>query len=179
MERIIGGETPVGPLVVCYALGLALALVVASALVAVAVPLSGGRSPVIVAPLVAAVVEPVGSKLLPALALATWGKRRGWSPVGRPLRAGVLGGLVVGGGEVAVKLLTTAGLYGGVTAVTGGVLLPLVLHATTGGLIGNAALRPPAERRRRWQHPSAATATAVLLHLAWNGLIVADMLSRV
>lgn len=168
---------------VLYALGLAVALVTAEALTVVAVSLSGGRSPVILAPLAAAIVEPIASKLLPALALAAWFARR--RPERRrvlaryPLRLGAFGGLVVGTCEVAVKLATTAGLYGAITAVTGGVLLPIALHAAAGGLIGNAVLRFPADRHRRWHDPAVATAAAVLGHLAWNGVLVAGMVARV
>lgn len=142
----------------------ALVLAVPSASLAVTVACDIGR--------VAAVQEPVTSKLLPAVGVLLWADSEGRLPALRDgrLRYAALGGLTVGLTEAVLKnvsLLFPLASAGPETRLLS--LLPVALHAFTGTVVGLAVYsaidRTVGAAALR---VVPALAVAVAAHFLWN-----------
>jgi RsiW-degrading membrane proteinase PrsW (M82 family) len=121
---------------------------------------------------VAAVQEPVTSKLLPAVGVWLWADSEGRLPVLRDgrLRYAVLGGLTVGLTEAVLKnvspLFPLASAGPETRLLT---LLPVALHVLTGTVVG-LAVYGAVDRGVRAAAPRVLVALAVAVgaHFLWN-----------
>ena len=121
---------------------------------------------------VAAVQEPLTSKLLPAVGVVLWADNEGRLDRlrARRLRYALLGGVTVGLAEAVLKnvsvLFPLAGAGPGARLAT---LYPVALHAFTGGVVGLAVYSAVGRSRGSAAvRVVPAVAAAVAAHYLWN-----------
>lgn len=116
-------------------------------------------------PILAAVQEPVTSKLLPAVFIVWLARREGWTEnvVARRYHYGLVGGLTVGVVEWGSKLIDSLSL-----SLTG--FPPILMHTVNGLLIGIAVFRVARKEKQPKDYAILllAVVLAMLIHLFWN-----------
>lgn len=146
------------------------------------VGIEGGTNLYIVSsPLLAAVLEPILSKLAPAILIVYWMSKRREELLqptqAHPFLIGAYGGACVGIVEAFGKLVTQSGMYAGVSTISTGIILAAIGHVLYGGIIGNAVYRR--QKTRWWHNTATATLLTILLHFSWNGYRVIELLNSV
>lgn len=124
---------------------------------------------VCVHPIVAAIQEPITSKLLPAVFITLLAIRRGWiaDVRDRALKLGILGGLTVGLVEAGSKMLDKM-------ALNIETLPPVLMHTITGGVLATVVFRFGGKEDNQWTASIflGAYLAAVIVHWLWNTRIV-------
>jgi len=132
-------------------------------------------------PLIAAVLEPIFSKLVPAIGILYWAQSHRQDLVKalqiHPFWFGAYGGACIGILEAIGKVVRETGMYANVNTITVGVGLAALGHILYGGIIGNAVFRE--KRSRPWHNWINATLLVILIHLIWNGYQLIELVNQV
>lgn len=162
-----------------YILGMGVTVLVGNGILLAMGIQAGTDAYIVYSPLLAGILEPLLSKLAPAVVILYLIRSRRedlLEPVqSHPFLIGAYGGACVGIVEAVGKVVWSTGMYAGVDTITLGVILAAFGHVLYGGIIGNAVYRD--EKTQPWHNILTATLLAILIHFSWNGYRVIELLS--
>lgn len=164
---------------IAYLLGMVVAVLVGNGVLLAMGIQSGTDAYLVYSPLVAGILEPLLTKLAPAVVVIRLIRthREGLlqSVQEHPFLVGAYGGGCVGVVEAFGKVVMQTGMFAGVDSISIGLVLAALGHVLFGGLIGNAIYRE--QKRQLWHNALTATALTILIHFSWNAYGVLELFS--